>query len=161
MLRHASAARPLIPTLASFCTRQASITALPPPDKWNDHVLAYLGSMGVDHHRGMMRSTIMQIRELLPITMKCGWQHPSYQQLLKVRRPREEQRSAEGIERPSEYSRECIRVTAWHRYSQPRVLSPSHLVCPHPSELDAAAVGHHVPPASQPVGHHGQPELRS
>ena len=64
---------------------QASITALPPPDQWNDHVLAYLGSMGVDHHRGMMRSTITQIRELLPVTMKCGWQHPSYQQLLKVR----------------------------------------------------------------------------
>ena len=64
---------------------QASITALPPPDQWNDHVLAYLGGIGVDHYRGLLHNTVLKMKELLFSSVRHGLQHPSYQQLLDVR----------------------------------------------------------------------------
>ena len=64
---------------------QASITALPPPDQWNDHVLAYLGGIGVDHYRGLLHNTVLKMKELLFSSMRHGLQHSSYQQLLDVR----------------------------------------------------------------------------
>ena len=64
---------------------QASITALPPPDQWNDHVLAYLGGIGVDHYRGLLHNTVLKMKELLFSSMRHGLQHPSYQQLQDVR----------------------------------------------------------------------------
>ena len=63
---------------------QASITALPPPDQWNDHVLAYLRDMGVDHYRGLLHNSLLKIKEYLVLSMKFGLQHPSYQELLYV-----------------------------------------------------------------------------
>ena len=51
---------------------QASITALPPPDQWNDHVLAYLRDMGVDHYRGLLHNSLLKIKEYLVLSMKFG-----------------------------------------------------------------------------------------
>ena len=63
---------------------QASITALPPPDQWNDHVLAYLRDIGVDHYRGLRHNTVLKMKELLFSSMRHGLQHSCYQQLLDV-----------------------------------------------------------------------------
>ncbi len=68
-----------------MCPMQASMTALPPPDQWNDHVLAYLRDMGVDHYRGLLNNTLLKMKELLFSSMRYGLQHPSYQQLQDVR----------------------------------------------------------------------------
>ena len=67
-----------------ICPMQASMMALPPPDQWNDHVLAYLGGIGVDHYRGLLHNSLLKIKESLVLSMKFGLQHPSYQQLLDV-----------------------------------------------------------------------------
>ena len=64
---------------------QASMMALPPPDQWNDHVLAYLGGIGVDHYRDLLHNTLLKMKELLFSSMRHGLQHPSYQQLQDVR----------------------------------------------------------------------------
>ena len=65
---------------------QASITALPPPDQWNDHVLAYLRDMGVDQYRGLTQNSVSKIQDFLFSSVRLGLQHPAYQQLLDVRK---------------------------------------------------------------------------
>ena len=65
---------------------QASISALPPPDQWNDHVLAHFTSMSADHHRGLIQDIHLKIRDYLPLAMQFGWQHPSHMQLQNVSR---------------------------------------------------------------------------
>ena len=64
---------------------QASITALPPPEQWNDHVLAYFSSMSPDRYRGLMHDLQLKVRKLLLPAVQCGQQHSSYQRLLNVR----------------------------------------------------------------------------
>ena len=63
---------------------QASISALPPPDQWNDHVLAHFTSMSADHHRGILYDTHRKVRDILPQALRFGWQHPGYRQLQNV-----------------------------------------------------------------------------
>ena len=74
----------LVQPLPMHGPMQASILALPPPDQWNDHVLAYLGSMGPDQHRGVMKDTVYKLRECLWTSMACGCQSSAYQLLLDV-----------------------------------------------------------------------------
>ena len=84
---HACATRiahtPVLPM--PICPMQATMMALPPPDQWNDHVLAYLGGIGVDHYRGLLHNTVLKMKELLSSSMRHGPRHPSYLQLLDVR----------------------------------------------------------------------------
>ena len=63
---------------------QASISALPPPDQWNNHVLAHFTSMSADHHRGILYDTHRKVRDILPQVLHFGWQHPAYQKLQNV-----------------------------------------------------------------------------
>ena len=63
---------------------QASVSALPPPDRWNDHLLAHFTSMSVDHHRGLIQDIHRKIRDYLPHVMQFDQQHPAYMQLEDV-----------------------------------------------------------------------------
>ena len=60
------------PTLTPCIYMQACITALPPSDRWNDHVLAYLRGMGVEQHRSLMRSAISKIHGCLSDTIRAA-----------------------------------------------------------------------------------------
>ena len=51
---------------------QACITALPPSDRWDEHVLAYLRGMGVEQHRGLMRNAVSKMRTCLSDTMRAA-----------------------------------------------------------------------------------------
>lgn len=64
---------------------QVSFTALPPPDQWSEHVLAYLRGLGVDRYRNLLNDALLKIKEFLFSTLKFGMQHPSYRRLLDVR----------------------------------------------------------------------------
>ena len=63
---------------------QASVSALPPPDRWNDHLMAHFTSMSADHHRGLIQDIHRKIRAFLPHVMQFDQQHPSYMQLEDV-----------------------------------------------------------------------------
>ena len=118
---------------------QASISALPPPDQWNDHVLAHLTSMSADHHRGLIQDIHHKIRAFLPLAMQSGWQHPSHMQLQNV--------SAGGV---APCGLLCLRR------------------CPHsdtfmadlPAAPDAVSGHANVPPSCQPMGRGGESQLQ-
>ena len=71
----------------SFPCVQASITALPPPELWNNHVLAYFSSMSPDRYRGLIRDLQLKICDLLPPAAQCSLEHSSYQHISNVRPP--------------------------------------------------------------------------
>ena len=64
---------------------QAAVSALPPPDQWNERVLEHFNVMGADHYRALVHDSHLQIKGFLSECMKFGLQHPSYQQMILVR----------------------------------------------------------------------------
>ena len=69
----------------SHACMQVSITALPPPEQWNNHVLTYFSSMSPDRFRGLILDLQLKVCNLLPPAAQCCLEHPSYQHISNVR----------------------------------------------------------------------------